>query len=620
MLTTSCPSCGSPLTFQSGAALTAICPACQSCVVREGDVVRDYGKIARFQRDLSPIQLDAHGKLGDRSFRVLGVLRKARDRVRWNEWYVAFDDGSDGWIGEGNGQWFVYGESVQVPRGSARTTGAGGEIEAAGTTFRVTESSFASIVAADGQLPFAVHPGEPTKYMDLREKGGSRVGTLDFADDPPTLWIGRDVTLLQLQMEGLRAFSGWSDPTLVHFAGPEITDVRSLRCEACGASNVVRAPGQSLRFACAYCGSVLALDAVDGHVQAELLERREKAGFAPRLSLGKRGTLKGIDWVVIGAMVRFVFADGQEWPWTEYLLHNPYRGFAWLVQDTQGHWSFVEPVRGELPEGDDRVRTWRNRRFVRYQSGTAQVKHVLGEFTWEVAVGDRAFTADFVDPPQMLSFERNDEELTWSVGTWLPHTEVQKAFDAKLPTPTGVAPHQPNPHKGKKKIRSVVVRGLALFLVALVLLVLAVFVPTRAPLVSHDYTVVAGENAWVTSPIELTDEQIVKLSLSSEVPSNPDVTVSFIHAGTGEVWDWTAYGADSARARLAAGTWNGRVALPVAVADADAGKSLHLRAETDPGWACPAVLLFLFSLLAPLAWYADVSSFEQRRWANADGG
>ena len=70
--------------------------------------------------------------------------------------------------------------------------------------------------------------------MDLREADGARVATLDFADAEPVLWIGRDVTLVQLQMEGLRHFAGWSDPALVHFAGPELTAVRSLQCPNCG--------------------------------------------------------------------------------------------------------------------------------------------------------------------------------------------------------------------------------------------------------------------------------------------------------------------------------------------------------------------------------------------------
>jgi hypothetical protein len=429
------------------------------------------------------------------------------------------------------------------------------------------------------------------------------------------------VTLVQLQMEGLRPFAGWSDPALTHFEGPEITEVRALGCEACGASNAVRAPGQTQHLACAYCGSVLAIDGTDAAIGAELLDRRDQPGFKPPIPLGARGKLGGVEWQVIGAMVRSTWADGQEWSWTELALFNPYRGFAWLVQDTQYHWSYVEPVRGALPTAHERSCRWRNRAFRLFQRGEARVKHVLGEFTWEVAVGDQAFTADYVDPPNMLSLERTDDEVSWSLGAWLSADEVRRAFRASVSAAGGVAPHQPNPHKSPARIASVTLRGLALVAVALVLLVVAFVLPRSTPLVGHEYLVVAGENAWVTSPVTLAEESIVRVALdASALPSSPDVVVSLLNAETGEVWDWTAYGADSARARLGPGTWNGRVALPVAAPDTDAGKSLRVDIEDDPGWAFPALLLFLFSLLAPLLYALDVSSFETRRWQNSDVG
>ncbi|MDP2304646.1 MAG: DUF4178 domain-containing protein [Pseudomonadota bacterium] len=619
MISSSCPSCGSPLTFRSGAALTAVCAACQSCVVREGDLLRDYGKVARFQRDLSPIQLDARGNLDGRGFRVAGVLRKARVGVRWNEWYLTFDDGGDGWIGEGNGQWFAYGERVEVPMSQLRGGRPGRTIAVGDAEWSVMEDAEAAVVAAEGSLPFPVAPNERGRYLDLREVGGARVATLDFADDPPVLWLGRDITLVQLQMEGLRAFAGWSDPVLVQFAGPEVTAVRALRCPQCGGTLELHAPGDTQRVGCPSCGAVVGVDAEGDLATAALIARAEKAVIKPALPLGARGTLRGVDWVVIGAMVRFVVDEG-EWSWTEYLLHNPYRGFVWLVDDTQRHWSFVEPLRGELPRGEGNVVRAKGRTFRKFQTGDAFVRHVLGEFTWEVAAGDRAWTADYVDPPHMLSAERTDNEVTWSLGTWLPAAEVASAFKVKLPTPTGVAPHQPNPAKNAAAIARAIVRGSLLLAAAAVLLALAFVLPAREKVMAHEYLVVPGENAWVTSPLRLDEPANVDFTLDSTLLSSPDMLVSFIHEGTGEVWDWTTYGDATATARLAAGTWNGRVALAVPATEADAGRLLKLAAVRDPGWALPAILLFVYALCAPILYFVDISSFEQRRWAQSSTG
>lgn len=619
MISSSCPSCGSPLTFRSGAALTAVCAACQSCVVREGDILRDYGKVARFQRDLSPIQLEARGNLDGRSFRVAGVLRKARAAVRWNEWYVSFDDGGDGWIGEGNGQWFAYAERVEVTTGQVPRGGAGSKITVGDGTWMVMEDAVASVVAAEGSLPFPVHPEETGRYLDLREIGGARVGTLDFMDDPPVLWLGRDITLVQLQMQGLRAFVGWSDPVLVNFVGPEITAVRSLQCPGCGGALELRAPGDTQRVGCPYCGAVVALDADGDLATAALIARAEKRAFKPAIPLGTRGTLRGLDWVVIGAMVRYVVDEG-EWSWTEYLLHNPYRGFAWLVDDTQRHWSFVEPLRGDVPRGEGHVLRAKGRTFRQFQTGDAFVRHVLGEFTWEVAVGDRAWTADYVDPPLMLSGERTDDEVTWSLGTWLPTDEVASAFKVPLPPATGVAPHQPNPAKDPATITRAIVRGALLLAVAAVLMVLAFVLPAREAVLTHEYMVVPGENAWVTSPLQLDAPATVAFTLDADLASTPDVLVSFIHEGTGEVWDWTTYGDATATARLDAGTWSGRVALAVPATEADAGRRVKLGAVRDPGWALPAILLFVYTLLGPIAFFVDLNAFETKRWTQSNVG
>lgn len=620
MIHASCPSCGSPVAFPHGAALTVVCAACQACVVREGDVLRDHGRIARFQRDLSPIQLDARGTYERRSFRVAGVLRKARKRVRWNEWYVVYDDGGDGWLGEGNGQWFLFGERVPLPDAPRLAGGARRRVELAGRRWRVMEDAEVAVVAAEGALPFALHPGEPARYLDLREEQGLGVATLDFADDPPVLWVGRDVTLLQLQMEGLRAFAGWSDPALVHFAGPEVTAVRALRCPHCGAPLELRAPGQAPVTACAFCGSTMGVDADGDLAVAHLLQRSVRPPFTPTLDLGARGKLEGVDWQVIGAMVRFVRDGDGEWPWTEYLLHNPYRGFCWLVEDGQGHWSQVEMLRGAPPtEGKHRV-TWRGRTFRFFQAGNAYVKHVLGEFTWEVAAGDSAKTRDYVDPPTMLSWESSEGEVTWAVGTWLEAAEVGRAFGKALPRGRGIAPHQPNPFRSAGARARAAVRSLFLIGGASILLVAAFQLPKNEAIFEGRFKVESGENVWITEPFTVpgSGDETVSVRVSPDLPSYPDLQLSLIHTGTGEVWDWTTYGAATAVASLPAGSYTGRLALPAA-ATQDVGHTVTLHVVHDPGWKTPAVLLFLFTLLAPAAWLFDVHSFETRRWANAGG-
>ena len=71
---------------------------------------------------------------------------------------------------------------------------------------------------------------------------------------------------------------------------------------------------------------------------------------------------------------------------------------------------------------------------------------MLGEFPWQVRVGDRAVTRDFVAPPRMLSEEKTPDETTWSLGTYLPAAQIWEGF--KLPgkplRPRGVYANQPS--------------------------------------------------------------------------------------------------------------------------------------------------------------------------------
>jgi hypothetical protein len=94
-----------------------------------------------------------------------------------------------------------------------------------------------------------------------------------------------------------------------------------------------------------------------------------------------------------------------------------------------------------------------------YQRAMATVRHVLGEFYWKVTVGENVHCADYIAPPDMLSVEvtrpespaeqgaqPSAREANYSLGTYVPHAEIEQAFGVKnLPRGFGVAPNQPAP-------------------------------------------------------------------------------------------------------------------------------------------------------------------------------
>jgi len=154
---------------------------------------------------------------------------------------------------------------------------------------------------------------------------------------------------------------------------------------------------------------------------------------------------------VIGIVHRSIKVEGERYTWEEYVLHAPAEGLRWLVV-ADGHWNLVEPLEaGQVEEiqekhaklGGPDAHTYR---FM--SSGKARLEWATGELPWEAAVGDVTEARDYVHAPHVLSRESTADELTWSLGTYMPPDVVSRAFRKRLlPKPAGRAANEPRPPK-----------------------------------------------------------------------------------------------------------------------------------------------------------------------------
>lgn len=164
------------------------------------------------------------------------------------------------------------------------------------------------------------------------------------------------------------------------------------------------------------------------------------------LAVGDAGALGGARWRVTGILHRSIRAERRRYTWQEYLLFEASGGFRWLVV-SDGHFSLVESIepglvtRGERSPGHV---TYGGDRYDAWSEGVARVEWAAGELPWQVAIGEEVRSADFVRPPHMLSFEGTDDEINWSLATYVAPDAVAKAFGKRaLPKPIGRAPNQP---------------------------------------------------------------------------------------------------------------------------------------------------------------------------------
>lgn len=231
----------------------------------------------------------------------------------------------------------------------------------------------------------------------------------------------------------------------------EQAQVETIGCPSCGGPITRGIFGSVETIACPYCGSHLAPQ--DSGVLAIMLEvRRQQRQSA--LALHMRGELDGATWEIVGIQWREVIADGQTYPWQEFLLFNPYLGYRYLlffVYDR--HWAIGRPLDGAPEIGTfftRKIARFGKSKYRHFQSSVARVIYVEGEFPWQVRAGDSATTDDYVAPPHGLSIEvQRDENGTDIAYTAMEHqapADVWRAFKlpGSPPAMVGVGPLRPN--------------------------------------------------------------------------------------------------------------------------------------------------------------------------------
>ncbi|MDT7808514.1 MAG: hypothetical protein QOJ70_2327 [Acidobacteriota bacterium] len=447
-LQASCPACGAQVLFKTGSSVVVVCEFCNSVVARTDRGVEDLGKVSDVAESGSPLGVSLRGTYLGVAFELTGraQLQHAAGGF-WDEWYAAFEDGRWGWLAEAQGRFYLT-FRIQVPAPNALPTfdslQLGQQVWAipAQSPPVVAEKGTAQMFAAEGEIPYLLKPGETYAYADLSGQGGV-FGTLDYGEQPPLVFVGREVTLEEL---------GLADARRATEREARRVEATQLSCPHCGGPLELRAPDRTERVGCPNCGSLL--DASGGRLS--YLKTLERKGPGKSIPLGGAAEFEGRTFQVIGFMVRSVEFDGVRYFWQEYLLYEPAVGFRWLVE-SDGHWSYVTSVApGEIVETNGAI--YGGRRFKMFQDATARVEYVEGEFYWKVEAGEQARATDYVSPPLMLSKEVpiasrgkrgaiSAEEINWSLGTYTPVKEIERKFKVDLASPHTVAPNQPWPHK-----------------------------------------------------------------------------------------------------------------------------------------------------------------------------
>jgi hypothetical protein len=228
---------------------------------------------------------------------------------------------------------------------------------------------------------------------------------------------------------------------------PGPLQVQSLNCPGCGAALTLRSLSLAVTVVCEHCHSIL--DAQDPKLTVLQKFKAAVDEDPPLIPLGTRGKIRGAAYEVIGFQRRTLQADGISYSWHEYVLFNPYKGFRYLTE-YNGHWNDTSRLRS-LPTVSRNLGpttlTYLGETYKHFQSCKAKTSFVLGEFPWQVRVGESANVDDYVAPPRIISRESTGQEMTWSMGEYVSGQDIWKAFalPGSPPEKIGVYENQPSP-------------------------------------------------------------------------------------------------------------------------------------------------------------------------------
>ncbi|AXK40444.1 DUF4178 domain-containing protein [Crenobacter cavernae] len=417
MYTLACPSCGAPVNFRSAASVIAVCEYCQSTLLRDADTVKDIGKMSAVLEDYSPVQIGTSGRFNGDAFTVVGRIQLRYDAGFWNEWYLLFDDGGDGWWSDASGQHVITRPIATPPQAPAFAGIFPGYSHAhEGTVFTACDVRSARCVAGEGELPFRVGEGWVARVADFR--ADARFLSFDYSDDAVRLYSGCAVELAELSAQLLR-----EPESIAETAGRLPGSPQALDCPSCGSPLAYRA-GMATQLVCAACHAEV--DCA-GDKAVVLQKHSELAQKTFTLAPGDTAKIDGADWTLIGLTQKRERDSDEVTLWVEYLLFNAQRGFLWLIESDTG-WERAT-VLNRWPKLDAKGRVeLLGKPYRKLYDYGGEVVYAAGAFNWRVRLSDKVAIADYENGGVKLSSEQDANEISWTQSRKVAAAEVGRWF------------------------------------------------------------------------------------------------------------------------------------------------------------------------------------------------
>ncbi|MEM0964055.1 MAG: DUF4178 domain-containing protein [Bacteroidota bacterium] len=194
-----CPTCGAPLHIRNRFVTTVTCEFCGSVSLVDGARLDPTGRSVTAVQVPSPLYLDATGRIGSRSFRVLGRLVYEYDGGFWTEWFLEVDGNRRVWMVEDEGAFSLLQIQPRVVPPPFDDITVGQTIQLGDLSVFVNEVDEATIVGAEGQLGAGLLPGEAIRYVD--GTAGDNEISIEYGEKEVEVFVGRPIPRESVQID-----------------------------------------------------------------------------------------------------------------------------------------------------------------------------------------------------------------------------------------------------------------------------------------------------------------------------------------------------------------------------------------------------------------------------------
>lgn len=498
-----CPSCGAEIDADKRVALLTVCPYCRAAIVVDEKAAEVAGKMAVLAQSSGPLYTGGTGNLGGKNFTVVGRVRYGYEKGYWDEWYLEFEHGKFGWIGEDEGNFTISHMSDRnVPSSLYAKAEPGSHLEFGDRSWHVDEKDVAECEGGEGQLPFKVVTGEKYPFIDM-SSGKDQFATIEFdlGEQHARVYRGKRLSAAAIKMDMEKPSEAWGQPVGLDMAESVEREAgegkrerivisgkrtKALNCFACGGTLDV--PGEPVEsITCPYCsatnniegeeitcpgcdtgfpspGAEKTKSAICPHCNAQVDLRRSlpkmlghrvtKAKPKLAIKVGQSCKLRGKSYVVMGHIRYRTRDDSGYYIDDEFLLFNNEAGYIWLLL-TEGNFTLAHEV-DERPPSKPPVMKRASYNFLGHhwkvvessisEGGTTKITWVDGQLPYVAQVGDNSAYIDMIAPPYLLSVETTATEQEFFFGEYIPRKEIAEAFSMEvsdLPPKTNVGANEP---------------------------------------------------------------------------------------------------------------------------------------------------------------------------------